>query len=184
MFLVSMGQTLSLFFQIINLSLIQWLYFFLSVILFLIHILKYQVLFWHLLQYLHKCLVFMWPVKILYPCIIVLLFLYSLIPSNLTKTQILLLSSFPILIDLNRLLCSWTFVLSFHFNDFHFISIKFLEKILLHDNLVLIPNNSFLLWLLQAWYLQAWQFPWFFWKLHYSSTWKNLFQKSFSAFFP
>ena len=54
---------------------------------------------------------------------------------------------------------------------------SFFNKFFLFDNLVLASDNVFLLQLLQSWYLYVFVlFLWFFQKLDFSSTWKNLFQ--------
>ena len=104
-----MRQTLSLFSHLIHRSLIQTLFlFFLRIMVCLIHNLKYQILFQHLLQCLRKCFCFyvFWLCCCLYLSDIVSLFLRTLVSRNHTKTPTLLFELFLILIDLNRLFYS------------------------------------------------------------------------------
>ena len=70
----------------------------------------------------------------------------------------------------------WVFLISF--------ANRFSNKILFYDGLVLALNNSFLLQLLQIWYLCIFSnSQWFFQELHYSSTSNKYFSKPFCAFF-
>ena len=65
-----------------------------------------------------------------------------------------------------------------------FFNVKFSEKKVFYDSLVLTLNNSFSLQLLQAWYLYVFSHsPWFSPKLNYSSTWKNVFQNHVLLYF-
>ena len=68
-----------------------------------------------------------------------------------------------------------------------FISIanNFSQNFLLHDSLVLTLNNSFLLQLLQVWYLCDFShFPYFFLKITFFINLKKRFWKLFFALFP
>ena len=90
----------------------------------------------------------------------------------------LLVYWFLILIDLKSLVYSQVYI----FFSF-LLQRNYLKKCLLFDSLVLIPNNSFLHWLLQAWY-QFFHIFLFFssGKLHYLSTWEDLFRNHFLIF--
>ena len=84
----------------------------------------------------------------LYPYYIIWIFFFHILVSGSSvNAHTLLLYLFPILIDLNRPIYSWIFM----FFSFPWLT-DFLKKSL-YDNLDLIPNQSFLLWLLHVWYL-------------------------------
>ena len=139
---------------------------------FLIHNLKYQIFFQHLLQCLRKYLLFLCRLwSYLYPCNIMLIFLFILVSRSHTKTHTLLLYWFPKLLDLN-ILVTWI----------HLFLISIANQY--SENLVLTPNNSFLLCLLQSWYPYVFlNFRYSFQHLHCSSARKIVFQNHFLHFF-
>ena len=78
--------------------------------------LKYQILFQHLLQYLRRYLLFLIELwSCMYSCCIILFFLHMSVLRNHTKTHALLFCWYVILLDLNKLVYSWT--LFFHFYE-------------------------------------------------------------------
>ena len=137
----------------------------------LINNLKYQVLFQYVL-----------PASMFW-------FLCILLSRNHIKTHSSLLYLFLVLIDWNSLFYNSLFYnrlnsLFYNICAFWFLwLINLLKKILLYDSLVWSLNDSFLLRLLQVWYLYAFShFPWFSQKLYCLSTWKKVLQNYFLHF--
>ena len=92
---------------------VTFLFFSLQVMAFLFANLKHQILFQHLFQHLHSCLLFSCRLyNCLFPGNINLFFLHILVSQNHTKTHTVLFALLIILIDLSRMVYSY---LPFHF---------------------------------------------------------------------
>ena len=99
---------------------------------------KYQILFQHLLQCLHKHHLFLCTLEsCMYPCNIIF-FVSILVSRNHIKTHTFLFNSCPMLIDLSRLVYSWLSVL--------FSFLLLIANFLFYDSLVLTTNNFFDRW--------------------------------------